>query len=60
LRLSPLACDGSDVNIARNPEDERTFIHEGEKGYNAIHVNALYDITTIHTVISGSGQKEAS
>ena len=43
-----LACDGSDVNIARNPEDERTFIHEGEKGYNAIHVNALYDITN-HT-----------
>ena len=40
-----LACDGSDVNIARNPSDERTFIHEGEKGYNAIHINALYDIT---------------
>ena len=40
-----LACDGSDVNIARNPADERTFIHEGEKGYNAIHINALYDIT---------------
>ena len=40
-----LACDGSDVNISRNPEDERTFIHEGERGYNAIHINALYDIT---------------
>lgn len=40
-----LACDGSDVNISRNPSDERTFIHEGEKGYNAIHINALYDIT---------------
>lgn len=40
-----LACDGSDVNISRNPSDEKTFIHEGEKGYNAIHVNALYDIT---------------
>ena len=39
-----LACDGSNVNIARDPDDERTFIHEGEKGYNAIHVNALYDI----------------
>ena len=39
-----LACDGSDVNIARDPDDERTFIHEGEKGYNAIHINALYDI----------------
>lgn len=40
-----LACDGSDVNIARNPSDEDTFIHEGEAGYNAIHINALYDIT---------------
>ena len=40
-----LACDGSDVNISYNPADERTFIHEGEKGYNAIHINALYDIT---------------
>ena len=40
-----LACDGSDVNITRNPSDERTFIHEGEKGYNAVHINALYDIT---------------
>ena len=40
-----LACDGSDVNIARDPSDERTFIHKGEKGYNAIHINALYDIT---------------
>lgn len=39
-----LAADGSDVNISRNPEDEETFIHEGECGYNAIHVNALYDI----------------
>lgn len=40
-----LACDGSDVNIARTPSDERTFIQEGKKGYNAIHINALYDIT---------------
>ena len=39
-----LSCDGSDANIARNPSDERTFIHEGEKGYNAVHINALYDI----------------
>ena len=40
-----MVCDGSDVNISHNPADERTFIHEGEKGYNAIHINALYDIT---------------
>ncbi|MDO5139034.1 MAG: IS4 family transposase [Oscillospiraceae bacterium] len=42
------ACDGSDVNICRNPDDEETFIHEGEKGYNAIHINALYDLLS-HT-----------
>jgi len=39
-----LACDGSDVNISRNPSDEETFIHKGEKGYNMIHLNALYDL----------------
>lgn len=38
-----LACDGSDINIYRNPNDESTFIQEG-CGYNAIHLNALYDI----------------
>lgn len=40
-----LACDGSDVNIARDPSDKRTFIHEGQTGYNAIHINTLYDLT---------------
>ena len=39
-----LACDGSDINIFRNPNDPDTFIHEGERGYNAIHLNALYDL----------------
>ena len=38
------ACDGSDINISRNPEDEESFISEGERGYNAIHLNALYDL----------------
>ncbi len=47
------ACDGSDVDICRNPDDEETFIHEGEKGYNAIHINALYDLLnhTYHDVV---------
>ena len=47
------ACDGSDVNICRNPDDEETFIHEGNKGYNAIHINALYDLLnhTYHDVV---------
>lgn len=45
-----LACDGSDLNIARNPRDEESFIHEGERGYNAIHLNALYDLLN-HTYV---------
>ena len=43
-----LACDGSDADITRNPSDGNTFIHEGASGYNAIHINSLYDITN-HT-----------
>lgn len=39
-----LACDGSDINIFRNPDDEESFISEGESGYNAIHLNALFDL----------------
>lgn len=39
-----LACDGSDSNIYRNSSDEETFIHEGENGYNMIHINALFDL----------------
>lgn len=45
-----VAVDGSDINIYRNPDDEETFIHEGEKGYNAIHINALYDLLN-HTYL---------
>ena len=39
-----MACDGSDINIFRNSEDPESFIHEGESGYNAIHLNALFDL----------------
>lgn len=42
-----LACDGSDVNIAYNPHDPDTFIaKKGKRGYNQIHLNALYDVCT--------------
>ena len=42
-----LACDGSDVNIAYNPGDPLTYIKkEGKRGYNQIHLNALYDVCT--------------
>jgi len=45
-----IAADGSDINISHNPNDEETFIHEGERGYNAIHLNAFYDLLN-HTYI---------
>lgn len=42
-----LGCDGSDVNVAYNPNDPETFIpKKGKRGYNQIHLNALYDVCT--------------
>ena len=38
------AVDGTDVNIAKNP-DADSFIENGQnEGYNQLHVNALYDL----------------
>ena len=41
-----LANDGSDLLIATNPDDPETFCQNnpGEKGYNLIHLNAMYDL----------------
>ena len=41
-----LACDGSDLNIAHNPEDPTTYFQSlpDTKGFNQIHLNALYDL----------------
>lgn len=40
-----LACDGSDINIAHNPKDQDTYFKNGEtKGFNQIHLNAMYDL----------------
>lgn len=41
-----LACDGSDLNIARNPNDADTYFQSlpTDKGFNQIHLNALYDL----------------
>lgn len=41
-----LAVDGTDVNIAYNPNSE-TYIKNNEnrcKGYNQFHISAMYDI----------------
>lgn len=41
-----LACDGSDLNIFRNPKDKETYYQSlpTDKGFNQLHLNALYDI----------------
>lgn len=40
-----LACDGSDINIPYNPLDSETFHQNGNnRGYNQLHLNALYDM----------------
>jgi len=44
-----MACDGSQFNIARNPNDPTTFQPADGKttrGFNSIHVVALYDLLT--------------
>jgi hypothetical protein len=44
-----LACDGSDLPITYNPKDENTYrrhnsVEKHQKGYNQLHLNALYDL----------------
>ena len=41
-----LACDGSDLDIARNPNDKDTYFQRtpADKGYNQLHLNALFDL----------------
>lgn len=40
------AVDGSDIHIPNIPDDKRTFYcaNDNVKGYNLIHLNALYDL----------------
>lgn len=41
-----IACDGSDLCIAHNPDDERTYFQStpDSKGFNQLHLNAFYDL----------------
>lgn len=42
-----LACDGSNLTIARNPNDTETFVptcNQFEGGVNRLHLNAFYDV----------------
>ena len=42
-----LAVDGSDLQIAVNPNDVESFFRgvDGQKSYNLLHINAMYDLT---------------
>ncbi len=57
-----LAVDGSDLCIAHNPNDEKNYFRatESAKGYNILHLNAMYDLcsrTYMDTIIQ-SGREE--
>lgn len=46
-KYSLIACDGSAVDIFRNPNDPDTFFEpngKSTKGFNQIHINALYSV----------------
>lgn len=45
-KMSILAIDGSDVQIATNPKEQDSYYPgtDGRKGYNLLHLNALYDL----------------
>lgn len=57
-----LACDGSDLRIPRNPQDTKTFVKNSsnEKGFNQLHINALYDLfgrTYVDVLIQNATEK---
>lgn len=62
-----LAIDGSLLNIAYNPNDEETYIKQGnQKGYNQLELHALFDLmnkvyidATVEPVHNTSELKEA-
>ena len=56
LRL--LAVDGSDLQIAANPNDPESYYPgvNGQKSYNLLHINAMYDLLQ-HTYMDAIIQK---
>ena len=57
--LRIFAVDGSDLQIATNPEDKESYISgsNGQKSYNLLHLNALYDLNQ-HTYSDAIIQKK--
>lgn len=45
--LPTFAIDGSDIQIPTDPQDEASYFpgSNGQKGYNLLHLNAMYDLT---------------
>lgn len=57
-----LAIDGSDLIIAHNPLDKKTYFPNGNsKGFNALHLNAIYDLDNkIFTDVTIQNGREAN
>ncbi|WP_238475845.1 transposase [Clostridium manihotivorum] len=57
-----MAVDGSDLCIAHNPKDEKNHFQatENSKGYNLLHLNAMYDLCsrTYMDAVIQSGREE--
>lgn len=53
-----LAVDGSDLQIAANPDDPDSYFPgiNGQKAYNLLHINAMYDLLQ-HTYVDAIVQK---
>lgn len=57
-----IACDGSDLCIAHNPDDKTTYFQStpDSRGFNQLHLNAFYDLCNriyVDAVIQPSREK---
>lgn len=54
-----LAVDGTDIQIPTNPKEKGSYYpgNDGQKGYNLLHLNALYDLEH-HTYINAIIQQK--
>ena len=55
-----LAIDGSDLRLPSNPSDEFSLIRNsaGQKQYNLVHLNAMYDLANkVYVDVAMQGKK---